>query len=133
MFSAKHLAVPLLGAAAVASWTAWLSWESGYHTDAATGAISGPYSWWQVAGCAVTVAALAALAERWLHPTVVAIVIAVAFTVAWSVDAAASDETGLWPVGATLVLVGTALGATAAAWLARLVRRPSAHTDRSLT
>jgi hypothetical protein len=119
--TSKHsvIAIPLLAAATVACWAVWLAWESGYHTDAATGAVSGPYSWWQVAGCGLTFAVLAAVAGRRLHPLIVALVMAVSFTAAFSVQAASTDETGLWVVGAILVLAGTAASAALVAWLSR--------------
>ena len=112
-----------LAVATVLTWVAWLSWETGYRTDAATGSVSGPYSWWQVAGCVLTLAVLAAVAGRHLPPLIVVPVMAVAFTVAWSVDAAGADESGLWPVGAFLVLVGVAGGSALVALAARLLGR----------
>jgi hypothetical protein len=123
----------LLAAATVGCWAAWLAWESGYTTDVATGATSGPYSWWQVAGCAFTLAVLAAVAARRLSPLLIVPIMAVAFTAAWSVEASASDETGLWGVGAVLVLFGTAAGTGVVAALSRLLRRSSARPGRSLT
>ena len=120
----NRLLAPLaLAVATVLTWAAWLSWETGYRTDAETGSVSGPYSWWQVAGCVLTLAVLAAVAGRHLHPLVVVPVMAIAFTVAWSVDAAGADESGLWPVGAFLVLVGVAGGSALVAGLGRLSRR----------
>jgi hypothetical protein len=64
----------------------------------------------------------AAVAGRWLHPLVVAPVMAVALAVAWSVPAAAEDETALWLVGVFLVFAGTAAGSALVSWLARLRR-----------
>ena len=120
----NRLLAPLaLAVATVLTWAAWLSWETGYRTDAETGSVSGPYSWWQVAGCVLTLAVLAAVAGRHLHPLVVVPVMAIAFTVAWSVDAAGADESGLWPVGAFLVLIGMAGGSALVAGLGRLSRR----------
>ena len=125
MTSTKRIlpAAALLAAATVGAWAAWLSWETGYRTDPETGAINGPYAWWQVAGCVLTLAVLAAVAGRHLHPLIVVPVMAIAFTVAWSVDAAGADESGLWPVGAFLVLVGVAGGSALVAGLGRLSRR----------
>jgi hypothetical protein len=48
---------------------------------------------------------------------------AAAFTAAWTAQAAATDETGLFLVGAILVFAGTATGTTVAALLAGLLRR----------
>jgi hypothetical protein len=113
----------LLAAATVGTWAAWLSWETGYRTDPVTGSVSGPYSWWQVAGCVVTLAVVAGLAGRWLHPLLVAPIMAVAFTASWAVPAAAEDESGLWVVGAVLVFAGTAAGAAVVAWGGRRMNR----------
>ncbi|MEU8819602.1 hypothetical protein [Actinoplanes sp. NPDC048796] len=107
----------------LAAWAAWLGWESGYVTDPSTESVSGPYAWWQVAGCVLTLIVLAAVAARWAHPLMVAAVMTVVFTAAWSAKAATSDESGLWLVGAILVAVGLAAGSVAVAfagrWLAR--------------
>ncbi|MFF5081882.1 hypothetical protein ACFY36_32930 [Actinoplanes sp. NPDC000266] len=108
----------------LAAWAGWLGWESGYVTDPSTGAVSGPYAWWQVAGCVLTLIVIAAVAARWAHPLVVAAVMTVVFTAAWSAKAAGSDESGLWPVGATLVAMGMAAGSVAVAFAGRRLFRP---------
>ncbi|MGW5669184.1 hypothetical protein [Micromonospora sp. NPDC003776] len=100
----------LLAAATVGTWFAWLSWNTGYRIDPETGARSGPYAVWQVAGCVLTLAVVAAAGGWWLSPWLVAPVMTVAFTVPWAVQAASIDGSGLWVVGATLVLIGTAAG-----------------------
>lgn len=115
------IAVVLLAAVTVGTWAAWLGWETGYRTDSQTGSVSGPYSWWQVAGCVLTLAAVAAVAGRSVSPFLVVPVVAAAFTVAWSARAASSDETGLWAVGAFLVLIGTAAGAALVVGASRFV------------
>ncbi|SBT49283.1 hypothetical protein [Micromonospora narathiwatensis] len=117
----------LLAAATVGAWWAWLGWETGYLVDPETGAISGPYSGWQVAGCVLTLALLAAVGGWWLSPWLVAPVMTVAFTVTWAAHAASTDASGLWAVGAVLVLVGTAVGTTVVSLAARLVRRRTAR------
>jgi hypothetical protein len=111
----------ILAAATVGTWFAWLSWNTGYRVDPETGAMSGPYSVWQVSGCVVTLIAVAAAGGWWLGPWLVAPVMAVAFTVPWAVYAASSDGSGLWAVGAGLVLIGTAAGATLVSLAGRLL------------
>jgi hypothetical protein len=125
----KHplIAPLLLAAATVGTWAACLSWQTGYRTDAETGAVSGPYSWWQVAGCVLTLAVVAGVAGRRLGPLRTIPIMSVAFTAAWATQAAASDETGLWVVGAILVLFGTAAGAAVVSVAARQIRRPNAN------
>jgi len=77
-----------------ATWFVWAGWSDP------------PYAPWRMAGLAVTAAALAILAPRWLPAWVVGIAMPPAFTVAWSLTAAAADDSGLWAVGALFVLVG---------------------------
>lgn len=125
-------AVALVGVwavAAVATWWAWLGWESGYTTDPATGAVSGPYAVWQVVACGVTLLVLAVVAGWWSAPWFAAPAITLPFTAAWTVHAARVDDTGLFAVGAVLLLVG--LGTASAlvcttVWLIRryALRRP---------
>ena len=117
----------LLAGATVGAWAAWLSWQTGYRTDPVTNTVSGPYSWWQVAGGVVTLAVVAGVAGRWLRPLLIVPIMAVAVTVPWSLQAAPSDETGLWAVGATMVLIGTAAGAAVVSSASRLIHRHSAN------
>ena len=128
---ARSLAVAALAALAAAlTWAAWLGWESGYRTDPVTGAVSGPYSVGQVVGCGLTLAVVAVVAGRWSPPWFVAPALTVAFTAAWTVDAVGKDDTGLFAVGALLLLVGlgtaSALVCTVAWLLGRRRRRPAA-------
>ena len=113
----------LLAAATVGAWWAWLGWESGYTVDPETGATSGPYAVWQVAAAVLTLIVIAAVGGWFWSPWLVAPVMTVAFTAVWAVRAASTDASGLWAVGAAMVAIGTAIGATvvsgAAAWLRR--------------
>ncbi|MDG4810482.1 hypothetical protein O7634_27325 [Micromonospora sp. WMMD1120] len=102
--------VLFLAAATVGAWVLWLGWDTEYTVDAETGASSGPYQAWQVIGCVLTLVALAALAGTRLSPWLVAPVMTVAFTAAWSWRAASTDDSGLWVIGGILVLVGMAAG-----------------------
>ncbi|MDG4839702.1 hypothetical protein O7631_24515 [Micromonospora sp. WMMD967] len=117
------LGVLFLTAATVGAWLLWLGWDNGHTVDAETGATSGPYEAWQVIGCVLTLVLLAALAGRRLSPWLVVPVMTVAFTAAWTWRAASTDDSGLWAVGALLVLVGTAAGSTAVSLAARRVGR----------
>ncbi|RLP86731.1 hypothetical protein EAD89_20785 [Micromonospora sp. BL4] len=101
-----------LAVATVGVWLLWLGWDTGYTVDPETDSRSGPYEPWQVIGCVLTLALLAALAGTRLSPWLVAPVMTVAFTAAWSWGALSSDDSGLWAVGAVLVLVGMAVGST---------------------
>ncbi|MFF5054735.1 hypothetical protein ACFY1S_16305 [Micromonospora sp. NPDC000663] len=117
------LGVLFLAAATVGVWLLWLSWDTGYTADAQADATSGPYAPWQVVGCVLTLVLLAALAGTRLSPWLVAPVMTVAFTAAWSWQAASTDDSGLWPVGAGLVLVAMAAGSTLVSVATRRVSR----------
>ncbi len=107
-----------LAAATALTWLAWLGWDQDRQLDPATGASSGPYETWQVLGCATTLAALALAAGLLRRPGVAIAVIPLVFAAAWSAEAARSDQSGLWPIGAVLVLAGTLAGVAAVAYLA---------------
>lgn len=115
-----------VAAATVAAWWVWLGRDTAYQTDPATGVTSGPYTTGQVAGFVVSLAAIAAVAGWLLGPIVVTPAMTVPLTVAWSAQAAATDETGLWVVGAVLVFAGTAAGTA-------LVSTLAMHTGRRRT
>ncbi|MCC2316151.1 hypothetical protein [Cellulomonas xiejunii] len=117
---AGHLGVALLAAV---SWFAWMGWDTQYRTDPATGAVTGPYEAWQVVGCAVCLVVVTVLAARVLGAWRAAVTVALAFTVAWSLTQASTDESGLWLVGAALVLVGTGVGAAVVALVTVAVGR----------
>ena len=73
------LVVVLAALASAATWWAWLGWESGYVTDPATGAVTGPYSVAQVAACVLTLVVVALVAGWFAAPWWVAPAITVAF------------------------------------------------------
>lgn len=115
--------VVALAALTVAVWWVWLGLDSGYEFDQATQTTSGPYEAPQVIACVVSLIVLAAAAS-WLLPVVpVVVTMTVAFAAAWSINAATSDSSGLWAVGAALVTVGVAAGATVIALGTKAVRR----------
>ncbi|MEU4424755.1 hypothetical protein AB0F81_29395 [Actinoplanes sp. NPDC024001] len=117
----------LTGTVAVAglSVAAYAVWLGGALPGSPAAGSSEPYPAWQVAGAAVTlIAVLVAAIRLGVRPIPAAAALTVAFTAAWTVPAAASDDTGLYAIGAILLLVGltaaTAVVATvAAAWNSR--------------
>lgn len=119
-----------LAAATVFTWWAWLGRDTTRTLDPVTGDYSGPYTTAQVAGAGLTLIALLVAAVLSRVPALpAAAVMTVAFTVAWAVQAAGQDETGLYMVGATLLLAGMAAGTTVVALLTsglRRHRRPAA-------
>lgn len=104
-----------LGVVAAAMWFAWLGWDHEYYL--VDGVAQGPYRPWQVIGCGLSVAAAAVLARVWVRrgPGTVLLAAAgvVGFAVPWSVDAARTDETGMWGVGLVYLLIGGGIGLVA--------------------
>ncbi|NUT18375.1 MAG: hypothetical protein HOV77_04260 [Hamadaea sp.] len=105
-----------LGSLAVAlgtllAWYAWLGWDTRYQVDPVTGQQTGPYETWQVAGCVVTLVALlvCALLSN-VRPLAASAALTLIFAAAWTVQAAAADDTGLYAVGAVLLVGGLAAG-----------------------
>ncbi|MDI6098821.1 hypothetical protein QLQ12_09440 [Actinoplanes sp. NEAU-A12] len=102
------MAVAVLSAVA---WFAWLGWDDEYQTDPATGVASGPYQVWQIAGCGVSLLILLVGAElAGVRALPASAALTLGFTGAWTIDAARSDETGLFGVGAVMLLAGLCVG-----------------------
>lgn len=114
----------VLAVAAAACWWVWLAWDRTYQRDPVTGVASGPYEAWQVVGCVLCLVVLTVVAARRLPLRLVVPVVPVAFTAAWALTASTYDRSGLWPVGAALVLVATLVGTALVGGAARAVRRP---------
>ena len=111
-----------VAAGTVLNWAAWLGWDQEYdeHPD---GTVSGPYEPWQVAGLVVVLAALVvvtALARRsWTAVLAPTFGMALAVAADWS-----DDETGLWVIGAGMIVVGTFASTGAAVLVLRALQRP---------
>lgn len=105
-------------------WLGWFAWDAGYQIDPETGTTSGPYESWQVIGCVASWIALGWVANKFVAPVIVIFAMPAGFTGAFAVTAA-SDESGLWMVGATLIALGTLAG-TALLVAALNWRRPTA-------
>jgi hypothetical protein len=105
-------------------WASWLGWDTRRDVDPVSGAETGPYEIWQVAGLVLCLAVLAVLAARWLPPLPVMLIMAVAVAAAFSVGAALDPAgDGLWPIGAALVFVGVLLGAALCSGVGQLIWR----------
>ncbi|MGJ9373187.1 hypothetical protein [Nesterenkonia sp. CF4.4] len=91
------------------AWFAWMGWDQEYQVDPVTGLEHGPYEAWQVIGCGITLLAVA-LPASWGRHWKSVLLLPPSLTVAWSVTAASQDSTGLWLVGAIMVLIGSSLG-----------------------
>lgn len=97
---------------AAAMWFAWLGWDHEYYR--VDGVARGPYRAWQVIGCGVSVAAAAVVAYLWVRGGWAIFLLAAAgvigFAVPWTLDAASTDESGLFVVGLVFLLVGGGIG-----------------------
>jgi hypothetical protein len=115
-----------LAAATVFTWWAWLGRDTTKTLDPETGNYSGPYTTAQVAGAVLTLAALLIAAVLLRVPALpAAAVMTVAFTAAWTAQAAGEDESGLYLVGTFLVLAGMTAGTTVVALITARLRRPA--------
>lgn len=132
---AVRLVAAVLGLAlfAAAMWFAWLGWDDDYHL--VDGVPQGPYRAWQVVGCALSIALAAVLAQLWVRRVWAMFLLApaavIGFAIPWSVEAAGSDDSGLWIVGLLFLLIGggvallVVLGLTAAVVSVVSGRRPT--------
>ncbi|WP_285104902.1 hypothetical protein [Promicromonospora sp. MEB111] len=107
----------------VAAWWIFLGRDTVRDVDPATGAVTGPYEAPQVVACALVLVALVVVGALTVPAWVAVLAVALPFTVAWTVQAASDDDSGLWAVGALLVLVGTLAGGAVVAAVTRAVPR----------
>jgi hypothetical protein len=108
----------------------WLGWHRPKQIQP-DGRETGPYTAWQVIGFVVTVAVITIAVTWWCKSAWIAPVMTTgAATAYFSADAATSSESdGLWPIGAALVLIGTALGTGLVSLVTTTVRRHLFGTD----
>lgn len=117
-----RIAAAALLAGVVAGYLAFLGWDQHRDVDEA-GTESGPYQAWQVVGYGAVLAGLAFAAGRRGHPWVATVVIPVAVTGCFAVDAATdADADGLWVIGAALLAIGAAAGTAAVAAIGAFLR-----------
>ncbi len=109
-------AVMVLAALVVATWWLFLGRDTTYQRDS-SGQMSGPYEAPQILWCVVVLALLAAAGTLLLPDWAVIGTVSLAFTAAWSINASSKDVTGLWPVGAIGVLLGSSCLAGLVAFL----------------
>ena len=125
-------AATAVGAAVVAvlAHLLWLGWHTPKELDPATLEESGPYEPWQVVAVVLTLAVVVAVGAWLRRPLAVVAGTVVGTTGSLAADwATAPDADGLWVVGAGLVAVGSAVGASALA-AAVLVLRHRADSRR---
>jgi hypothetical protein len=104
--------VAALVALTVASYLAWLGWDQKKTRVPGTFDLEGPYEPWQVIGLAVTLAVVAVVVTLRYTASLAIVVIPLALTVVWSVDAASGrlPDANLWPIGAASLAVGSLAG-----------------------
>lgn len=117
-------------AATVALYLALLGWNAEKTRSAGGGQCTGPYASWQPIALAAGLILLVAAATWQGHGRAAAASCALAVTALWSMDAATVDDPcqaggNLWPVGAVLVLLGSAAGLAAVAAIGTYVRTRS--------
>lgn len=109
-----------------AMWFAWLGWDHEYYL--VDGVAQGPYRAWQVVGCAVALAAGAVVAYALVRRVGAVLPLAAAgalgFAVPWAMEAARTDDSGLWVIGLILLLGGATAGLLAVLGVAALVLKP---------
>lgn len=109
-----------------AMWFAWLGWDHEYYL--VDGVAQGPYRAWQVVGCAVALAAGAVAAYALVRRVGAVLPLAAAgalgFAVPWAMEAARTDDSGLWVIGLILLLGGATAGLLAVLGVAALVLKP---------
>jgi hypothetical protein len=123
----KHLlTLVLLPLVTAFMWLAWLGWDHEYYQ--VDGVAQGPYRDWQVAGCGVTIVVAIVLAWALVRRpwAILAIPLlgALGVAVPWSIDAARTDETGLWLVGLLMLLIGGGVGLLVVTSLASVFLKP---------
>jgi hypothetical protein len=90
------MGVLAVAACSALSWFAWMGWDQEYQVNRITGVSSGPYEAWQVIGCALSLLLLFVCALlAGVRPLLAAAALTLAFTVAWTVQAASNDDTGI--------------------------------------
>ena len=109
-----------------AMWFAWLGWDHEYHL--ADGVPQGPYRAWQVVGCALSIVVAAVVAYGAVRRVSAVVPLPLAgtlgFALPWAVDAARTDESGLWVVGLVLLLAGGFVGLLVVTAVASAFLRP---------
>jgi len=115
----------------VVAWWIFLGRDVVRDVDPATGNVTGPYEAPQVIACVLVLAALVVVGTLSAPAWAAVLAVAVPFTAAWTIQAQATDDSGLWAVGALLVLLGTLAGGAVVALVTRVVERRRAARSTS--
>ncbi|PZH06889.1 hypothetical protein C1I97_17710 [Streptomyces sp. NTH33] len=115
------LSIPALAVVALAMWAAWLGWDQHYdvHPD---GSVTGPYAAWQVIGLVLTLLAPVCWAayRGWVTGAVLGTTagLTAAACYDWS-----DDASGLFVIGAGMVMVGSLAATTVLSAVIASVKR----------
>jgi hypothetical protein len=110
-------------AVVVAGYLGFLGWHRQKVVDPVTGHESGPYQPWQVVAFGLVLAVLAFVAGWRGNLVTVVVVLPLALTACFALDAATSaGQDGLWVIGAALVGFGSLVGTAVVAGLGTAVR-----------
>ncbi len=111
-------AVVCLGAVLGAlCWLAWLGWDRSASYDVVTDSVQTPYVTLQVLGCALTVGIATTVLAACTYSLPAAAGVSLGFWLAWTMDAASQDDSGLFAVGSVMLACGLAAGTAVAASL----------------
>lgn len=113
--------VVYLTAASLVNYLAWFAWDRTRDIQP-DGSLSGPYEPWQIVGFAAVIAVLAAVAGWNGRGFLGTVIITTVTWLAWTVDAAFTDSSGLWVIGSGMFLLATLIGTALASGSAALVR-----------
>ncbi|QCX26571.1 hypothetical protein [Nocardioides jishulii] len=126
------LAAGVLALVAAAAWFAWLGWDREYYV--VDGEQQGPYRAWQVVGCGLTIVVASVLAQWWTRSgwaiPLLAAAATVGFAIPWGVDAAMTDDSGLFVVGLIFLVVGAGAGLTVLLAVTYAVQRATGSLAR---
>jgi hypothetical protein len=125
-----RLAFQVFGSIAIAAftvvlWYVWLGWDTKYDFDPVTQIESGPYEAWQGIGCGLSLLVLMVVGVlTGLKPWLASVALTVAFTAAWSVQAATYFyQEGLYPVGALYVFCCLTISSLMVSYLTAIISR----------
>lgn len=116
-----------IGLSTLTAYIALLGWDQSKDLQP-DGTLTGPYERWQVLGLILAMSLIGALAGWRQRPWIGVAATTVMLTTCWVVDAVtdpASEQDGLWPIGAAMVALGTFAGIAAVSFTAQAVAQAS--------
>lgn len=120
----RSISILLTPIATIGSYFFWLGWHTPKHVQP-NGRLTGPYEIQQVLGFILTLTTIAIVITWWSKTAwITSIMMTAATTAYFSVEGATDvNSDGLWPVGAMLVMIGTALGVSVVSVITTAMRK----------